>query len=109
VLRLLARFPPLPIRTTREVFPQATHPASFVQRVMRLVDRQPLSRPFTDSGERLDFPVPIQPQHVVEVFVTPSSPTDTRLSPPFPAHQQSADFHLDVVADLAKSAARVTG
>jgi hypothetical protein len=28
------RFQPLPIRTAREVFPQAAHPASFVERVM---------------------------------------------------------------------------
>jgi hypothetical protein len=29
-----ARFQPLPIRTAREVFPQAAHPVSFVARVM---------------------------------------------------------------------------
>jgi hypothetical protein len=28
------RFQPLPIRTAREVFPQAAHPVSFVERVM---------------------------------------------------------------------------
>ncbi|MDQ3773076.1 MAG: hypothetical protein M3461_01125, partial [Pseudomonadota bacterium] len=28
-----ARFQPLPIRTAREVFPQAAHPASFIERV----------------------------------------------------------------------------
>ena len=30
------RFQPLPIRTAREVFPQAAHPASFIERVMGL-------------------------------------------------------------------------
>jgi len=97
-----ARFQPLPIRTAREVFPQAAQPVNLVERVMSPVDRQPLSRPSTGSGKRLDFPVPIQPQHVVEVFVTPSPPTNTRLSPPLPPRQQSADFHLGVVANLAK-------
>ena len=29
-----ARFQPLPIRTAREVFPQAAHPVSFIERVM---------------------------------------------------------------------------
>jgi hypothetical protein len=43
VLSFLARFQPLPIRTAREVFPQAAHPASFVERVMRPVVRRPLS------------------------------------------------------------------
>jgi hypothetical protein len=28
------RFQPLPIRTAREVFPQAAHPVSFIERVM---------------------------------------------------------------------------
>src|ERR1039457_1454687 len=37
------RFQPLPIRTAREVFPQAAHPASFVERVMDPVVRRPLS------------------------------------------------------------------
>jgi hypothetical protein len=97
-----ARFQPLPIRTAREVFPQAAQPVNLIERVMSPVDRQPLSRPSTGSGKRLDFPVPIQPQHVVEVFVTPSPPTNTRLSPPLPPRQQSADFHLGVVANLAK-------
>jgi hypothetical protein len=31
------RFQPLPIRTAREVFPQAAHPVGFVKRVMRRV------------------------------------------------------------------------
>jgi hypothetical protein len=31
------RFQPLPLRTAREVFPQAAHPVNFVERVMRLV------------------------------------------------------------------------
>jgi len=35
---LSARFQPLPIRTTREVFPQAAHPTIFVERVMGPVD-----------------------------------------------------------------------
>src|SRR2546427_12662005 len=33
------RFQPLPIRTAREVFPQAAHPVSFGERVMRRVER----------------------------------------------------------------------
>src|ERR1700733_8035536 len=40
----LAPFQPLPIRTAREVFPQAAHPASFVGRVRRPAVRRPLSR-----------------------------------------------------------------
>src|SRR5437667_5383824 len=39
-----ARFQPLPIRTAREVFPQAAHPVSFVERVMSPAGRRPLSR-----------------------------------------------------------------
>jgi hypothetical protein len=34
VLRLPARFQPLPIKTAREVFPQAAQPVTFVDRVM---------------------------------------------------------------------------
>jgi hypothetical protein len=38
------RFQPLPIRTAREVFPQAAYPTGFIERVMSLVDlRWPLS------------------------------------------------------------------
>jgi len=33
-----ARFQPLPIRTAREVFPQAAHPVSFTERVMGPVE-----------------------------------------------------------------------
>ena len=33
-LEFPARFQPLPIRTAREVFPQAAHPVSFTKRVM---------------------------------------------------------------------------
>src|SRR5712691_8010734 len=80
----LARFQPLPIRTAREVFPQAAHPASFVERVMNPVVRRPLSLPLPNARQWLDFPVPVQPQNIVEVFVTPSPPSHTRLSPPFP-------------------------
>src|SRR5450755_4352660 len=79
----LARFQPLPIRTAREVFPQAAHPVSFVERVMGPVGRRPLSLPLPSPGQRLDFPVPIQPQDVVEVLITPPPPSHTRLSPPF--------------------------
>ena len=32
------RFQPLPIRTAREVFPQAAHPVGFSERVMRRVE-----------------------------------------------------------------------
>src|SRR5450755_866417 len=48
-----ARFQPLPIRTAREVFPQAAHPASFVERVMGQFgygDGFPASRPKPGSG-----------------------------------------------------------
>src|ERR1022692_50888 len=96
------RFQPLPIRTAREVFPQAAHPASFVERVMNPVFRRPLSLPLPNARQWLDLPVPVQPQNVVEVFVTPSPPADTRLSPPLSPRQQSPDFHLHVVANLAK-------
>src|SRR5882672_3928316 len=75
---------------------------------MSPVDRRLLSRPFADAGQRLDFPVPIQPQDAVEVFVTPSPPADTSLSPPFPPRQQSSDLHFHVVADLAKGTTRVS-
>ena len=33
----IARFQPLPFRTTREVFPQAAHPMNFVVRIMRTI------------------------------------------------------------------------
>jgi hypothetical protein len=33
----MVRFQPLPIRTAREVFPQAAHPVNFIERVMRPV------------------------------------------------------------------------
>ena len=93
---------PIPIRTAREVFRQASQPVRFVQRVMRPVGRRPLSFHPLNAGQRLDLPAPIKSQDVVEVFVTPSPPTATRLSPTFPPRQPSADGHLDVVADLAK-------
>src|ERR1700690_4110913 len=70
--------------------------------------RRPLSLPLPNAGQRVDFPVPIQPQDVVEVFVTPSPPSNTRLSPPFPPRQQSANLHLDIVADLAKGPTGIT-
>src|SRR5450631_1839189 len=43
-----ARFQPLPIRTAREVFPQAAHPASFSERVMGLGD---LWRPLSHEAQ----------------------------------------------------------
>jgi hypothetical protein len=39
--RFSARFQPLPIRTAREVFPQAAHPANFIKKgygTYRMVD-----------------------------------------------------------------------
>jgi len=64
--------------------------------------------PLPNAGEGLDLPIPIQPQHVVEGFVTPSPPSHTRLSPPLSPGQQSADLPLRVVAHLAKGPARVS-
>src|SRR5664279_387534 len=54
------RFQPLPIRTAREAFPQAAHPASFSERVMGLVDlRQPLSHEAQRAWEWVGFPIPV--------------------------------------------------
>src|SRR6266568_1574143 len=75
---------------------------------MHPVVSRPLSLPLTNAGQGLDFPVPVQPQDVVEVFVTPSPPSHTRLSSPLPPRQQSANLHLDVVADLTKGTTGIT-
>src|SRR6516162_7125902 len=89
------RLQPLPIRTAREVFPQAAHPASFVKRVMcRVVLRRLLSRKGLYPRYGPDGPVPVQPKDIVEIFVTPSPLADTSLPPPSPSRKQGTDLHL---------------
>jgi hypothetical protein len=55
----------------------------------------------------LENPVPVQPEDSVEVFVTPSPPADTRLSPPLPSREQSADLHLHIVEYFTEGATGV--
>lgn len=38
-------------------------------------------------GQWLERPAPVQPEYIVEVFATPSPPSDARLSPPLPSRQ----------------------
>src|ERR1019366_9814587 len=82
------RFQPLPMSTAREVFPQAAHPANFIERVMGRVEWRGLSRYTLRPGQWLDFPAPVQPEYIVEIFVTPSPPSDARLSPPLASGQK---------------------
>ena len=82
---LSVRFQPLPIRTAREVFLQAAHPVGFIKRVMRRVGWLRLSLHVLHPRQWLELPAPVQPEYTVEVFATPSSPSDTRLSSPFPS------------------------
>src|ERR1019366_6422077 len=72
------RFQPLPIRTAREVFPQAAHPVGFVERVMCRVGERRLSLQVLHPRQWLERPAPVQPEYTVEVFATPSPPTNTR-------------------------------
>ena len=55
----------------------------------------------------MENPVPVQPEYLVEIFVTPSPPADTRLSPPLPPREQSANLHLHIVAYFAEGATGV--
>ena len=104
--RISTRFQPLPIRTAREVFPQAAHPVNFIIRVMRPIEWWTLSSKCLYVFEGMDFPVPIQPQHVIQVFVTPSPPSDTTLLSPFSSRQQGPDFHFRIVPHFTEG---VTG
>src|ERR1700745_3499526 len=56
----------------------------------------------------MDCPVPMHSEYFIEIFVTPSPPADTSLSPPLPAREQGADLHLCVIAHFAEGATRVT-
>jgi len=78
----MTRFQPLPIRTAREVFPQAAHPINFIKRVMRPIKSQTLSSVSLCAFKGMDFPVPVEPQYTIEIFITPSLPSDTTLSSP---------------------------
>src|SRR5262245_42698271 len=39
-------------------------------------------------GQGVDLPVPVQPQHAVDIRVAPSPPSDAGLSPPLASHQK---------------------
>ena len=47
--RISARFQPLPIRTAREVFPQAAHPLSFIERVMGRIGHDGYFREYSST------------------------------------------------------------
>jgi hypothetical protein len=85
--RFSARFQPLPIRTAREVFPQAAHPANFIKRVMEPIGWWTLSSVSLYVFKRMDFPVPVKTQNVIDILITPSPPSDTTLLSPFPSCQ----------------------
>jgi hypothetical protein len=75
-----ARLQPLPIRTAREVFPQAAHPVSFVERVMgRLAHEGHFHENCSALGSGWVFPV--QTKHVMQVLITPSPSSDVPTSP----------------------------
>jgi len=80
-------FQSLPIRTAREDFPQAAHPVGFVERVMGRARRLRLSLSALYPGQWLDRPIPVEPEYTVKVFVTPSPPSDARLSPPLASRE----------------------
>jgi hypothetical protein len=61
-----------------------------------------LSLQFLHPGQWLDLPVPIQPEYPVEILVTPSPPSDARLTPSLPPSQQCADFHLHIAVHFTK-------
>src|SRR5207245_5530778 len=56
----------------------------------------------------MECPIPIQTENFIEVFVTPSPPADTRLSPPLPACEQGTDLHLSVIAHFTEGTTGVT-
>ena len=50
----------------------------------------------------MDFPIPVQPQHAIDILVTPSPPSDADLSPPLASRQEGADLHFQIVAHFAE-------
>ena len=50
----------------------------------------------------MDFPVPVEPQHAVNICVTPSPPSDAGLSPSLASRQKGTDLHLQIVAHFAE-------
>ena len=55
----------------------------------------------------MDFPIPVQPEHFVQIDVTPPPPADTALSPPFPARQQGSNLHLQIIAHFTEGTTTV--
>ena len=56
----------------------------------------------------MEFPIPVQPENPVEIFVTPSPPADAALSSPLASSQKRPDLHFHVVAHLTEGATGVT-
>src|SRR5450759_4468382 len=63
---------------------------------------RPLSRVCRRARQGMDFPIPLQPQHAIDVFVTASPPSDAGLSPPLASRQEGADLHFQIVAHFAE-------
>src|SRR5674476_300942 len=63
---------------------------------------RPLSLVCRCGGQGMDFPIPKQLQHVVEVRVTPSPPSDIGLSPPLASRQNGTDFHFQIIAHFTE-------
>ena len=55
----------------------------------------------------MDFPVPEQPEHFVQIDVTPPPPANTALTPSFPPRQQGPNLHLQIVPHFAEGATTV--
>src|SRR5664279_2141421 len=55
----------------------------------------------------MDFPIPVQPQHAIDIFVTPSPPSDAGLSPPLASRQEGADLHFQIVAHFTEGTAGI--
>src|ERR1035437_5944766 len=63
---------------------------------------RPLSRVCRRARQGMDFPIPVQPQHAIDIFVTPSPPSDAGLSPPLASRQEGADLHFQIIAHFAE-------
>src|ERR1035441_5324371 len=69
---------------------------------MRLLRWWPLSREALGSRKWAKRPIPVQPENVVEILVTPSPPSNARLAPSLSSGQQGADLHLQVVVHFTE-------
>src|ERR1035441_6189130 len=55
----------------------------------------------------MELPVPVQPEDSVEVFVTPSPPSDAALSSTLAPREPRANLHLQVVVHFTEGTTRV--